>query len=259
VNGVALTKIDLAKPKAQTIVDLLAQLRVQGYEPSELARVHRGYELTVRGGAGYFRSSGRTLADHCVGVAGIVAALALPGPMVAAAVAHAVYVHGDFGALLRRVDRRKRERVRRAVGDEAESVILGYTLIDRNVERIDAVRRRLDSLTASERELLRLRLADLLDIYGERDALYCHNVAKRRDVATRLGPEIVAVAARAGFTDLGEALARSFRDVANTYPPVELTNPPWRDGTILPSSYRKRPMVGGYQWTRTKVYRLIGR
>ena len=245
--------------KAQTIVQLFNQLRSQGYALEDLRLIHRAYELAVSLCICQYRSSGRTLLDHSVGAASILAAQDLHPSLVAAAVVHAAYIHGDFGTWRRRIGEDKRARLRAAVGSAAEEIVYGYSLIDRSVQNLPVIRDRVPHLTARERDLVLMRLADLLDIYGEQDALYCANVDKRREVATRWGPGIVAVADALGFPQLAAGLRRGFAEVRDGRPPSALATPAWKDRIIVPRSYRIRPLIAIYQRTRSKIYAVIGR
>jgi (p)ppGpp synthase/HD superfamily hydrolase len=245
--------------KAQTIVQLFAQLERQHYEREDMLRVHRAYALAVSLCTCHYRSSGRAVIDHSLGVASILAALGTDPALVTAGVIHDAYLHGDFGTWRKKIGSDKRARVRDAAGSAAEEIVHQYSWTDRNPQTIPAMRDRIGMLNGMQRDLLLLRLADLLDIYGEADAQYCANVAKRREVARTSGPGIAIVAGELGFPALAAALNRGFAEVRDRTLPAVLATPAWKDGVILPSSYRMRVPIALYQGARFKIYTWLGR
>src|SRR5260221_3591059 len=185
-----LTTIGLDGAHAETIVELFNQLRALGYAADDLRLIHRAYALAAPLYTCHYRSSGRWLTHHAVGTTSILAALAVPTPLVAAMLLHAVYMHGDFGTRLRRISDAKRALVRRAAGDAAEEIVYRYTAFAWTTTAIPAVAARLAGFDLLERQTVLMRLADQLDIYGARDCLYCHNLAQRREVARTHGPSV---------------------------------------------------------------------
>lgn len=249
----------LAEGKAQTIVQLLNQLQRQSYQRKDLDSVQRAYETAVSICSCQYRSSGRLLIDHSIGAASILAGLAVDADLVTAGVVHAVYLHGDFGGWRKRLDERKRARIRKAAGGAAEEIVYRYSHSERNPLALAAMRSRGTQIVGMERDLILMRLADLLDIYGEPDTLYCHNADKRRAVAGSAGPEIAAFASELGFPALGAALDRGFATVRNGSIPVALRTPVWKDGIVLPPSYRVPLPIAAYQRARSRIYSLVGR
>ena len=135
-----------------------------------------------------------------------------------------------------------------------------YSHSERSPFELAAMRRRGAHVVGIERDLILMRLADLLDIYGEPDALYCHNAEKRRAVAGSAGPEIAAFASDLGFPALGAALERGFAMVRHGGGvPVALRTPAWRDGVVLPPSYRVPLPIAAYRRARYRIYSLVGR
>jgi (p)ppGpp synthase/HD superfamily hydrolase len=84
------TTAGLDNAHAETIVELFNQLRAQGYSGDDLRLIHRAYGLAAPLYTCHYRSSGRSLTHHAVGTTSIVAALAVPTPLVAAMLLHAV-------------------------------------------------------------------------------------------------------------------------------------------------------------------------
>lgn len=251
--------VELDNDHAETIVELFNQLSGQGYAAEDLRLVHRGYALAAPLYTCQYRSSGRSLIDHAVSTASTVAALAAPTPLVAATLLHAVYLHGDFGTRLRRVSADQRARVRRTVGDAAEEILDRYTAFEWTAGTISAVGERLPAFDEIQRQVVLMRLADQLDIYGTRDGLYCNNLAQRRNLAQTHGPVVVAMAEALGFPTLSAALARAYGEFGDLTPPAALASPPWRDGVIVPRSYRIRASIAVYQRARATVWRVVGR
>jgi (p)ppGpp synthase/HD superfamily hydrolase len=56
----------------QTNLQLYNQLRMQGYSDTQLAVVHRAYELLITIYPGYYQADGKPFVAHTVGVASIL-------------------------------------------------------------------------------------------------------------------------------------------------------------------------------------------
>jgi (p)ppGpp synthase/HD superfamily hydrolase len=258
-GAVGCEKGTLVEAKAQTILQLFSQLQVQGYSDEELGLIHRAYELLVRICASQYRSSGRTVIDHAIGMTSLLASCCTDPQLVAAGVTHPVYLHGDFGTFRKRILPGKRRMLREAVGSAVEELVFRYSLFDWSPQAMPSIRDRVRSGEAATRAVVLMRLADQLDIYGEHDALYCHNASKRRVYARDSGPSVVALAQDLELSALAAALRRAFIEVGNGTPPGVLTEPAWRDGPIIPRSYRVRVPIALYQSARYRLYRMLGR
>lgn len=245
--------------KAQTILQLFSQLEAQGYRDEDLHLIHRAYALAVRLSTCQYRSSGRTLIDHAVGVASILAALRREPRLVAAGLTHVAYLHGDFGTWRKRVLPLKRALVRKEVGPAAEELVYRYTLLDWSPGSIASLRERLRDRDAMHRTVVLMRLADQLDIHGEHDVLYCNDDERRRAYARSVGPAVVELANELEVPALAAALQRAFAEVADATPPASLTEPRWKDAAVIPRSYRVRLPMTLYRSARTGIYRIIGR
>jgi (p)ppGpp synthase/HD superfamily hydrolase len=245
--------------KAQTILQLFAQLQAQHYRDEDLQLIHRAYAFAVPIYTCQYRSSGRAMLDHAVGVASILATLRREPQLVAAGVTHAIYLHGDFGTWRKRIVPSKRARMREVVGEVAEELSYRYTTLKWGPQEIPAVRERARSRDSLERTLVLMRLADQLDIYGEHDVLYCNNVARRHEYARSVGPSIASLANELELPALAAALQRAFTEVASRTPPEVLHTPKWNDEAIVPRSYRTRLPLALYQAARFRIYQTIGR
>ena len=253
------TTLGLDDVRAETIVELFNQLAAQGYTADDLRIVHDAYELAAPLYTCHYRSSGRSLTHHAVGTASIIAALASPTELVAAMLLHAVYAHGDYGTHLRRITAERRAQMRQAAGAAAEDIVYRYTSFRWNETTVPVIAEGLATFDAAQRQSVLMRLADQLDIYGTRDALYCNNPSQRHDVARRHGPRIVAMAETLRYPALAAALARAYREFSDLTAPPALTSPVPRDGIMTSPSYRIRPSIAVYQRVRRAVWRKVGR
>ena len=249
----------LESAEAQTIAQLLNQLERQGYDLEDRALVHRAYEAIVPLCTCQFKSSGRSMIDHVVSTASLMAAIAPPAPLVAATVLHAVYLHGDFGTFFRRIDEHKRARVREVVGETVEDIVYRYHVFRWMRATIPGIRDRLPRLGAADRNAILVRLFDQLELFGSRDTLFAHNAEKRQEFARDFGPTIASMADTLGVAGLSTALERAFAGVRDGRLPAALTVPAWREGVFMPPSYRVRPHVALYQNVRSRLWALTGR
>lgn len=251
--------VGLTNGLAATIVQLLNQLERQGYAADDRRLLRRAYEFVAPLYSCQYRSSGRTMIDHTVGTTGIVAALAVRPPLLIASLLHDIYLHGDFGTRLKRVGQRKRARVRQAVGDAVEELVYRYAALEWSARTIPAIGHRLPALDPLDRQVVLLRLADQLDIYGTTDALYSCNLAQRRELARDCGPVVVAMADDLGLPALSAALAGAYSQFSQRTLPAGLASPAWKDGVNVPRSYAIRPSIALYQRARAKVWVAVGR
>src|SRR5437879_11925353 len=102
---------------AQTNIQLINQLRRNGYSVTEIGSVLTSYELTMRLFTGRFRASGKTFIAHLVGTASILASLRASVALVTAGLLHAAYTSGDFGDSDRGVTDSRRDRGRSVTGE----------------------------------------------------------------------------------------------------------------------------------------------
>jgi len=246
-------------PIAQSNVELLRQLEARGFSVDERAAVQRAYEMILSVNACHYRCSGRTLVDHLVGTTSVVASLGADPEWVVASLLHAVYVHGDFGTLRKRPGAAQRARVRALAGERAEAIVMRYSHMYWGRSAVPELRRALPTFGRLDREALLIRLADQLDIYGTREALYYNSLAQRRAFARDLGPTVVEMAAETGYPALAAALERAYADVLDSPVPAALVEPAWRDAYVLPASYRTRTAVALYRTVRARLWAWTGR
>jgi (p)ppGpp synthase/HD superfamily hydrolase len=199
---------------AQTNLQLYRQLAAEGYPSAEVGAVAGAYELGLRLFPGTYRGSGKPFLAHLVGTASVLASLRVRTPVVAAGLLHAAYSHGEFGDGWRGMSGGKRAEVRRAVGEEVEDLVARYTLLEWEPRTIRELRARLDTMTAVERGVILLRLANELDDHLDLGILYLADVARRREFMQADLPAAVEMAARLGFPSLARGLSETFAEVA---------------------------------------------
>lgn len=200
-------------PIPQTNLQLYAQLVDLGYSEADLATVARSYELSMTLFPGTYRGSGKPFLAHLVGTAGIVATLRARAALVATGLLHAAYTHGEFGNGWRGVSDAKRARVRAAVGPEIEDLVARYTALRWTPASIPAIRARLDAMTALERDVLLVRLANELEDHLDLGILYLGDARRRLRFMREDLPAAVEMARRLGHPGLAESLTAAFDQI----------------------------------------------
>ena len=196
---------------AQTNIQLFNQLRLAHYSEADLSYIYNIYQFALQIFSSRFRGSGKPFLSHLVGTASILASLHAPINVIAAGLLHAAYIYGEYGTE-RGMTEAKREQVRQVVGVETEELIAGYTLLKWNKSTIPAIRDRVDTLNASDRQILLVRLANELEDHLDHGILYCGNAAQRREYIRSSLSLSVEMAQKLGFPALAAALELAFRD-----------------------------------------------
>lgn len=197
----------------QTNLQLYAQLVDLGYSEADLATVARSYELSMNLFPGTYRGSGKPFLAHLAGTAGIVATLRARAALVATGLLHAAYTHGEFGNGWRGVSDAKRARIRAAVGPEIEDLVARYTALRWTPASIPAIRARLDAMTALERDVLLVRLANELEDHLDLGILYLGDAPRRLRFMREDLPAAVEMATRLGHPGLAESLTAAFDQI----------------------------------------------
>ncbi|MEX2170754.1 MAG: DUF6817 domain-containing protein [Pirellulales bacterium] len=159
-------------PYAQTNIQLYSQLLQADWADAELRRVQAAYELAMRLFAGHFRPNQKTFLAHLVGTASILAAHGGESETVVAGLLHSVYSHGEFGNSSRGITSAKRQVVRGAVGDHCEALIDRYTSIRWSLSEIIALAAGACGLSAQNKCIALIKLADVLEDHLERGMQY---------------------------------------------------------------------------------------
>jgi len=192
--------------RAQTNLQLYAQLLGAGVGIDQVACVRDGYALAARLFAGQLRPEGRPFLCHVVGVASILAMSGAPSDTVVAGLLHSAYSHGDFGLGQGQRSSKAREEVARVVGAQVEEVVASYSELRWSAETIAGWISRPEQLRANERQIAWIRLADSVE-----DALDCglQLSAKpenpHRDVTPQM---LVSLSNALGFSPLATSLER---------------------------------------------------
>ncbi|MEO8431346.1 MAG: DUF6817 domain-containing protein [Acidobacteriota bacterium] len=145
---------------AQTNLQLYGQLLELGASPAEIAAARSGYELAAALFAGVYRASGKQFVAHVVGTASVLLQDGAAGPIVRAGLIHAAYAQGDFGDGQPGVTGPRRRRLCDAIGEEAEDLVFRYTTLPWRTGDLSGERGRLASLGSTERDVVRMRLAN---------------------------------------------------------------------------------------------------
>jgi (p)ppGpp synthase/HD superfamily hydrolase len=240
---------------AQTNIQLYNQLRELGYPAADLELIHRGYGLAMTLFTGTFRGSGRPFLAHLIGTASVLAWVRAPIAVVAAGLLHSAYSNGEFGTYWGGRSGEKRDRVRAAVGDQAEELIARYAELRWTAETIGALADTVDSLAERDRWVLLMRLANEVDDHQDLGLLYVAAVERRREFIRTALHRCVAMAERLGYPGLATELSRVLKETMTAEVAPALRGP--KDGSFLlaPASHTWRPRVAA----RRLLARLLRR
>ena len=228
---------------AQTSLQLFNQMRQAGYSQDDLATVRRAYDLAMRLFTSEYRGSGKPLLAHLVGTASVLVSLRAGVHLVAAAVLHAAYLFGEFGDGRRRSSPAKRDIVRRAVGSEIEELITRYDALRWEPEHVPHIHARVAAMSAEEREVLLLRLANELEDHLDLGVLYCGNADGRRAAIRSWLGLSVDMARQLGQPVLAAELERVFQEVLSDELPTVLRQPHKYTHRVPPSSHMLKPRI----------------
>lgn len=224
---------------AQTNLQLYRQLRAS-HPPEAVARAAAGYELAARLFTGRFRGSGKTFLAHLVGTASVLAGIGAPADVVAAGLLHAAYAQGEFGSGVPGVTPARRARLVRAVGEEAEALVRGFTELAWNERAIPELLARAATLGPRERDVVRIRLANELEDFLDLGTLYGTHAEADRKWAEAVGPACAELARRLGHPGLAAELERVFEESARESLPAALRRPHGGSYLLAPASHRLR-------------------
>lgn len=226
---------------AQTNIQLFNQLHREGYRPAELETVVAAHELATALMTGQFRASGKTFIAHLVGTASIVASLHAARPIVAAALLHAAYSAGDFGDDRPGASDAKRDQVRSAVGDEIEDYVWRYHNLPWDDQTVRTVAEGLDGMTAVERGVVLMRLANELEDFLDLGMLYCGDQKRAWTSGNDRSQLTIEIARNLGYPALAGELQRTFDETAKAVVPMTLSRRALRNASFLlpPRSYQR--------------------
>ncbi len=190
---------------------------------------------------GQFRASGKTFIAHLVGTASILGSLHAPSPIVAAALLHAAYSAGDFGDDRLGASDAKRDQVRSALGEEVENYVWRYHNLPWDDQTIRTVVDGLADMTAVERDVVLMRVANELEDFLDLGMLYCGNQKRAWTAASRRSELMIGMARSLGYPGLADELHRAFDETAKAVVPQELLRGDARNASFLlpPKSYQR--------------------
>lgn len=228
---------------------LYGQLTTQGRPAQELIDIRRAYELNCALYSGAFQADGRPFIAHTVSVASILAILGLPSNIVAAGLIHNVYGNADFGdGRFACATPQRRERVRRAVGDEIESCVHRFGEL-RLSSRFPEIRANIGTMIDRDRLLLTIELADILEKYADLGVLYFGDSRWVTRFVDAHEQDLLELAHQLDQPVLAEALSLAISRVRSSQVPTELANHPEHVYlySLMPGSCMERPRI---TWTR---------
>jgi (p)ppGpp synthase/HD superfamily hydrolase len=225
---------------AQTHLQLFQQMRMRRYSPAALVMVAEAYRTATKLFANRFRQCGRPFVSHLVGTSAVLVWLEAPISMVVAALLHAAYQEGDFANSLEGMTPRKREELRAAIGTEAEELVAAYTVASRDLTGIMASYARFHQMSAVERDILLIQLANELDDYRELGSNYAANADERIAAVRQCGPQQVEMAEWLGYPELAQALRETYAESIAAFVPKPLRSEFKYGYEIVPDSCRVR-------------------
>jgi (p)ppGpp synthase/HD superfamily hydrolase len=243
---------------AQTNIQLFGQLQRQGYSTEKLFLIQNTYGLAVQLFTGLYRPSGKTFIDHVIGTASILSDLHVCTNLIAAALVHAAYEHGDFGEGKKGISASKRDSVRKALGKEVEEYVARYTALRWNGRTIPAIYDGFDELGSMDRDVLLIRLANELDDLSDLGILYCFKAEAKRYHHVQFGPMLVEMATKLGFPHLAAELMRTLAETASAEIVSELGSRAPGVTLMAPRSYWRRPTVV-FRQEVSRARKLVGR
>ena len=173
---------------------------------------------------GQFRASGKTFIAHLVGTASILGSVHAACPMVAAALLHAAYSAGDFGDDRLGPSDAKRGQVGSAVGEEVEDYVWRYHNLPWDDQTIRTVADGLDGMTAIERGVVLMRLANELEDFLDLGMLLLRRPETGNVASGSRRSQLMTGMARAlGFPGLADELQRTFDETSTAALPPELS------------------------------------
>ncbi len=227
---------------AQTSLQLLNQLRLDGYATADVTLAARAHRFSLPLFSGRFRLSGKTFFAHLAGTASVLASERVDGSIVTAGLLHAVYTHGDFGDASRGMTDEKRSTVRAVVGDRVEEYIARYTALDWSPASIPRLSAALDALDQTTREVVLMRVANELDDYLDLGALYSGGDPGRvAEHTARMKDVLVQIAERLGRPRLAREVARVLDEtLTGELPPGLVSTGGLDESFVVPAASHQR-------------------
>jgi (p)ppGpp synthase/HD superfamily hydrolase len=242
---------------SQTNVQLINQLRSEGYSQPDIEFVWKTYQFAVQLFAGLYLPSGKPFIDHFVGTASILTSLRLPVEVVVAGLIHAAYRYGDFGEARSGVSQSKRKQVVDIVGGEIEAYVARYENRNWNLQNLAILYDGLDDLSSLDRNVILIRMASELERCLDLGELYFPDTQQRRAAQQKFietgAPLWVKMAGRLGFASFSAEMKTVFEEMAASKGLVGPRVQTQQQGAFLvrPESLSERLGVG----IRRRLYR----
>jgi (p)ppGpp synthase/HD superfamily hydrolase len=230
---------------AQTNIQLYGQLFQAHWPDADLRSVQAAYGLAMKVFSGHFRPNHKPFLAHLVGTASILATHGGDAMIVAAGLLHSAYSHGEFGDGSRGMTSAKRRTVRRAVGETCESLIAHYTSLRWKLSEIVALTTGADQLSALDRTVTLVKLADVLEDHLERGMAYSPNkhLPGGNDAEGEWRDAFVRLAAALGHDRLAAELQVAFGPTHERPVPDFLLGDKPGSFVMAPISHRMRTTV----------------
>jgi hypothetical protein len=242
---------------AQTNLQLYRQLRLMAYTEQDIAEIARAYQLAVTAFTGLYRVSGKAFLSHLVGTAGLLASRRAPLALVQAGLLHAIYMNGDLGFQPgMRQSARKREYVRKLVGEEVEVLISEYDALRWTPDTIRRYKQQYAMLSPTQKDTVLIRLANVYEDFM--DEGMCQENSRKAQMfrSPDIQSDLLALCANCQWPALSRLLAEAFdRFNAKAY-----TIPHFRDNEasvlILPPSASRNFLATLLGWCTRRLRRL---
>jgi hypothetical protein len=212
---------------AQSILELLSRLHVDGYDRSDLRLARDAYVLAMRAFTGLVRPSGKLFIDHAVGTASVLHVVGAPPAITCAGLIHSIYAHGDLGSWRKGISNASRREVEAVVGPRVEELVARYASLRWNRATVSAIATEVKAYDAIGRGAVLVRLANEVDEHLDGGVVYVPDAERRRGADMLLLPSLVTMAEELGYPILASELARVFEETMSS------TIPDWvRDGSM---------------------------
>ena len=146
--------------RAQTNLQLYRQMQDCSYSQHDLVLVDKAHRLAMQLFAGYYRPNNKPFIAHLVGTASILAAAQQPAYVIAAGLLHSAYWLG-LGRKGAGVKPHYRKELTTLLGVQAEQLVYEYSNRQWSVQDFSISVDDLLSLTAEEKLLYLIKLADI--------------------------------------------------------------------------------------------------
>ena len=228
---------------AQTYLQLHHQIRRMGNSEGELDYLRGTYEFAMRAFSGYVQGYGKSFLSHNVGLASILASLAVPIQVVAAGLVHNVYGCADFGDGQTGIIPTHQKTIIRVVGKEAEAVLATFNTFNTlwwNPDLFTSIRDQLTDYDKFQRTAVLLHIADHLEHNLDNGTLYFYDdesAWRRKNYEV-----LVEMAIILGYPVLGNEIQRAHQEHEGIQIPAEFKplHKPAIRMKLVPKSCRSR-------------------